>query len=49
MIKLNPQDILDLIISDARAAGAEAVDALMYESVSNAVSVRLGQVEEVER
>ncbi|MCI5044216.1 MAG: TldD/PmbA family protein [Aquisalinus sp.] len=45
----NPQDILDTLIKNAKAAGAEAVDALMYESISNSVSVRLGAVEEVER
>ncbi|MCI5048693.1 MAG: TldD/PmbA family protein [Aquisalinus sp.] len=45
----NPQDILDTLIKSAKAAGAEAVDALMYESISNSVSVRLGAVEEVER
>ena len=47
--KTAPQAILETLIRDAKAAGAEAVDALMYESISNSVSVRLGAVEEVER
>lgn len=49
MTKTNPADILETLIRDAKAAGAEAADALMYESVSNSVSVRLGKVEDVER
>ena len=49
MSKTNPSEILDTLIRDAKAAGAEAVDALMYESISNSVSVRLGKVEDVER
>ncbi len=49
MTKINPENILDTLIKDAKAAGAEAVDALMYESVSNSVAVRLGKVEDVER
>ena len=47
--KTSPHDILETLIRQAKAAGADAVDALMYESVSNSVSVRLGAVEDVER
>lgn len=44
-----PQETLDTLIAQAKAAGAENADALMYESISNSVSVRLGKVEDVER
>ncbi|MBD0426928.1 TldD/PmbA family protein [Aquisalinus flavus] len=49
MTKISPEDALGLLIEDAMKAGADAADAMMYESVSNAVSVRLGEVEDVER
>jgi PmbA protein len=43
------QDILSRLIQAARAAGADAADALVVESVSAGVSCRLGKVEDVER
>jgi hypothetical protein len=43
------QDILDHLIRAARAAGADAADALIVGSVSAAVSYRLGKLEDVER
>ena len=43
------QDILDRLIRAARAAGADAADALIVGSVSAAVSYRLGKLEDVER
>lgn len=47
--KTDPQQILDRLISAARAAGADAADALVVESVSASVSYRLGKLEDVER
>ncbi len=47
--KTDPQDILDSLIRAARAAGADAADALVAESVSASVSYRLGKLEDVER
>ena len=47
--KTDPQDILDSLIRAARAAGADAADALVVESVSASVSYRLGKLEDVER
>lgn len=43
------QDILETLIRAARAAGADAADALLVESVSSSVSYRLGNLEDVER
>jgi len=43
------QDILDRLIRAARAAGADAADALIVGSVSASVSYRLGKLEDVER
>lgn len=43
------QDILETLIRAARAAGADAADALLVESVSSSVSYRLGKLEDVER
>ncbi|HWA91976.1 MAG TPA: TldD/PmbA family protein [Rhizomicrobium sp.] len=45
----NPQDILDNLIRGAKAAGADAADALLVESVAASVSYRLGNLEELER
>lgn len=45
----DPQAVLDTLIAKARQAGAEAADALMYESISHSVSVRLGALEDMER
>ena len=45
----NPETVLSVLLDRARAAGADAADALMYKSVSHSVSVRLGDVEDIER
>ena len=45
----DPQDVLEKLIRAARAAGADAADALLVESVSSSVSYRLGKLEDVER
>ncbi len=47
--KIDKQDILSSLIRAARAAGADAADALFVESVSAGVSYRLGKLEDVER
>ena len=47
--KPDPQAILGHLIAAARAAGADAADALLVESVSAGVSYRLGKLEDVER
>ncbi|MBU6444944.1 MAG: TldD/PmbA family protein [Alphaproteobacteria bacterium] len=47
--KADPQAILGHLIDAARAAGADAADALLVESVSAGVSYRLGKLEDVER
>ncbi|MGV6800332.1 MAG: TldD/PmbA family protein [bacterium] len=49
MSDLDPQTILNSLLDAAKAAGADQADAIMYESVSHSVAVRLGQVEDVER
>jgi len=41
--------ILSTLIADAKAAGAEAADAVLYHSVSSGVSWRMGKLEDVER
>jgi PmbA protein len=46
---LDLQDVLETLIRAARAAGADAADALVVESVSSSVSYRLGKLEDVER
>lgn len=43
------QSILDTLLSDAKAAGAETCDAVLYSSVSSSVTWRLGKLEDVER
>ena len=43
------QAILEKLIRAARAAGADAADALLVEGVSASVSYRLGKLEDVER
>ena len=43
------QDILEKLLRAARAAGADAADALLVEGVSASVSYRLGKLEDVER
>ncbi|NRA30806.1 MAG: TldD/PmbA family protein [Parvularculaceae bacterium] len=45
----DPQTLLTALIDKAKAAGADAADALLYKSLSASVSVRLGETEEVER
>lgn len=47
--KPDPQAVLDRLIRAARAAGADAADALAIESTSAGVSYRLGKLEDVER
>ena len=44
-----PEDVLAAVLGRAKAAGADAADALIYRSVSASVGVRLGEVEEIER
>ncbi|MDE2266529.1 MAG: TldD/PmbA family protein, partial [Alphaproteobacteria bacterium] len=44
-----PQDLLQDLIRAAKAAGADAADALFVENVSASVSYRLGKLEDVER
>jgi PmbA protein len=48
-VTVNAQDTLDRLIRAAKAAGADAADALIVEGVSAGVSCRLGKVEDVER
>ncbi len=43
------QTILDDVLTKAKAAGAEAADAVLYHSVSSSVSWRMGALEDVER
>ena len=45
----NQQDILTALIAAAKAAGADAADALIAGSVNAGVSYRLGNLEDVER
>ncbi len=49
MARVNTQETLDTLIRSAKAAGADAADALLVESVSASVSYRLGKLEDVER
>ncbi|MBT8471793.1 MAG: TldD/PmbA family protein [Marinicaulis sp.] len=43
------ETILSTLIADAKAVGGEAVDAVLYHSVSHGVSWRMGNLEDVER
>ncbi|WP_425409708.1 TldD/PmbA family protein [Hyphococcus sp.] len=43
------ESILSALLADARAAGAEAADAVFFHSVSSGVSWRMGKLEDVER
>ncbi|MEM9232929.1 MAG: TldD/PmbA family protein [Pseudomonadota bacterium] len=45
----NYEDLLAVTLDRARAAGADAADALVYRSASQSVSVRLGEVEDIDR
>ena len=49
MARPDTQQILDSAIRGAKAAGADAADALLVENVSASVSYRLGKLEDVER
>lgn len=49
MSHANPQATLEQLLAAARAAGADAADALFVENVSSSVSYRLGKLEDVER
>jgi PmbA protein len=49
MARANTQDILSDLLKSAKAAGADAADALFVESVAASVSYRLGKLEDVER
>lgn len=49
MARVNTRETLDTLIRSAKAAGADAADALLVESVSASVSYRLGKLEDVER
>ncbi|MEM9013785.1 MAG: TldD/PmbA family protein [Pseudomonadota bacterium] len=43
------ESLLSTLLDDAKTAGAEAADAVLYQSVSSSVSWRLGKLEDVER
>ncbi|MEM8937696.1 MAG: TldD/PmbA family protein [Pseudomonadota bacterium] len=43
------ESILQSLLADAKAAGAETCDAILYRAVSHDVSLRLGQLEDVGR
>ncbi|MBY0421188.1 MAG: TldD/PmbA family protein, partial [Parvularculaceae bacterium] len=43
------QSLLARLLDDARKAGADAADAVLYSAVSSGVSYRLGNLEDVER
>ncbi|MGZ5936745.1 MAG: TldD/PmbA family protein [Rhizomicrobium sp.] len=49
MAQVNAQETLDSLIRSAKAAGADAADALLVESISASVSYRLGKLEDLER
>ena len=49
MARPSNQDILNDVLRGAKAAGADAADALLVENVSASVSYRLGKLEDVER
>ncbi|HEX4859941.1 MAG TPA: metallopeptidase TldD-related protein, partial [Rhizomicrobium sp.] len=49
MTRPKPEDILARVLDGARAAGADAADALFVESIAASVAYRLGKLEEVER
>jgi PmbA protein len=48
-VSKDPQGLLASVLAAARAAGADAADALFVEGVSSSVSYRLGKLEDVER
>lgn len=45
----DPQSVLETLLRDARAAGADAADAVYVQSIASSVSYRLGKLEDVER
>src|SRR5215470_7323337 len=49
MARTDARDMLERVLRDAKAAGADAADALFVENVSASVSYRLGKLEDVER
>jgi PmbA protein len=49
MAQVNAHETLDSLIHSAKAAGADAADALLVESISASVSYRLGKLEDLER
>ncbi len=49
MARPSTRDILESALKGAKAAGADAADALLIENVSASVSYRLGKLEDVER
>ena len=49
MTKPNSEAILERVLRAAKAAGADAADALFVESLAASVSYRLGKLEDVER
>ncbi|HEY0105513.1 MAG TPA: TldD/PmbA family protein [Rhizomicrobium sp.] len=49
MARPDTQSILDTLIRGAKAAGADAADALLVENVAASVSYRLGKLEDIER
>jgi PmbA protein len=49
MARIDAKDMLERVLKDARAAGADAADALLVENVSASVSYRLGKLEDIER
>ncbi|KIL97638.1 TldE protein part of TldE/TldD proteolytic complex [Paramagnetospirillum magnetotacticum MS-1] len=49
MSGLSPLDLLSDLVADARKAGAEAADAVLIDSASLSVGMRLGALERLER
>lgn len=49
MSGLSPLDLLNDLVADARKAGAEAADAVLIDSASLSVGMRLGALERLER
>ena len=49
MQNTHAESILETLLADAKAAGADAADAVLYNAVSHGVSWRMGNLEDVER
>src|SRR5215813_11458090 len=49
MARTDARDMLERVLRDAKAAGADAADALLVENVAASVNYRLGKLEGVER